>query len=87
MWLLSGKRIEKPAESNSCIITAMQIALALSVSLAAENYKPAHDNVLLFYTIGFIKHCLTVMCIVAGISLLFDRPRALKERQTMDDES
>ncbi|RUS86528.1 hypothetical protein EGW08_005720 [Elysia chlorotica] len=84
VWLLAGKHVGKPTASHSTVVTALQIVLALTVSLAAENYKPAHDNVLLFYAIGFVKHFLTVICIVAGISLLFDNARLLQVQEKHD---
>lgn len=70
--LLSGRRLEKSMTSHLSA-TALQVVLALAVSLATESYKPAHDNVLLFYCLGFVKYCLTVIAIVVGISVLFDR--------------
>ena len=57
---------------------AVQVVLALSVSMIADSYNPAHDNVLLFYTLAFVKHCMTVTCIVAGTSFLFDNVSPLK---------
>ncbi|GFR66951.1 glucose-6-phosphatase, partial [Elysia marginata] len=76
VWLLSGKHVEKCSTPHHPASLVIQVVFALAVSLSAENYKPAHDNLLLFLSISFLKHCLTVIVILAGISLLFDKAQS-----------
>lgn len=52
------------------MVKSLQIALALAVTVSADGLKPGHDNLLLFYTLGFIKYTVTVCFIVSAIPLV-----------------
>ncbi|GFN94622.1 glucose-6-phosphatase [Plakobranchus ocellatus] len=72
IWLRPDQLTGMKGQPQSPVAAAVKIALALAVTLTSERFKPFHDNSTMFYTVGFVKHSLTVVCIVAGISVLYE---------------
>uniref|UniRef100_A0A0B6Z7U8 glucose-6-phosphatase n=1 Tax=Arion vulgaris TaxID=1028688 RepID=A0A0B6Z7U8_9EUPU len=63
VWL----RPEPEKNSNNMFEKCLHIIFVLAVTMLSEGLKPSSENILLFYILGFIKHTVTVVIVVAAI--------------------